>query len=184
MSDREDGLKDQEVLLSTFVARIKDSAARSRGDRLQVENYARTVYELTSGEHGHLVAAATGESLALKVITQVVDYSTREFVGDVQVNNRLFPGYAEKRLLTHVGEVLDRELLPTLRDVPDATKKMIVDEILVIATDACRGKNSNAAKLWESAAREQATSNIQRTLDSHAPWFGKLVVEIVKSVSR
>ena len=174
----------QEVLLDTFVARLKEAAALSRGDRVQVENYAEKVHALTSGEYGHFTAAATGESLALTVIAQVVDYSTGELVVDVLVGEPLTPGYAGKRLLEYVGAVLDRELTPTLGAIPNATKKMICDEVLVIAMDACRGRNSKAAMLWEAAEREAKSSMLRQVLDTHASWVGKLLAEIVKSVGR
>ena len=177
-------MEEQQVLLDTFVAKMKQSAALCRGDRIQVENYAVTLYRFTAGEYGHFTAAAAGESLAIKVLTQVVDYCTSEFVVNGLLGDALVPGYADKRLRAFLSEVLDRELPLTLGDIPDATKQMICDEIWVIALDVCRGKNSKAVMLWESAARESRSSRIQQVLDTHAPWVGKLLTELVKSVNR
>ena len=37
-------MEEQRVLLDTFVANMKQSAARCREDRIQAENYAETLY--------------------------------------------------------------------------------------------------------------------------------------------
>ena len=177
-------MDEHQVLLNTFVARIKEASALSRGDRVQVENYGSTVFDLTSGCHGHFAAAAAGESLALKVIEQVVQFATQDLVIDVLLGERIVPGYAEKRFRSRLGEILDRELVPVLADVPDEIKQMICDEIVVIALDCCRGKESNTALLWEIAQKEQRTSRIHDILATHASWVGRLLTEIVKSVGR
>ena len=177
-------MDEHQVLLDTFVAKVKQSAALCRGDRIQVENYAETLYRLTSGESGHFSAAAAGESLAIKVLTRVVDYCTGGArVGFVMASFG-FPGNPGRALTKFLGQLLDEELPPTLGHVPEATLRMIYDEFLVIALDTLRGEKSNAAALYESLRREQRSEKFARFLDMHVPWLGKLMGEIVKSVSR
>ena len=177
-------MDEHQVLLDTFVAKVKQSAALCRGDRIQVENYAVTLYRLTAGECGHFSAAAAGESLAIKVLTRVVDYCTGEArVGFVMASLGM-PGNPGRALTNFLGQLLDEELPPTLGDVPEATRRMICDEILVIAFDILRGEKSNAARLYESIHKEQRSEKFERFLDTHVPWLGKLMTEIVKSVSR
>ena len=177
-------MDERQVLLDTFVAKVKQSAALCRGDRIQVENYAATLYGLTAGESGHFSAAAAGESLAIKVLTRVVDYCTGDArVGFVMASFGM-PGNPGRELTNFLGQLLDEELPLALGDVPEATRRMICDEILVIALDMLRGKESNAAKLYESIHKEQRSEKFERFLDTHVPWLGKLMAEIVKSVSR
>ena len=177
-------MDERQVLLDTFVAKVKQSAALCRGDRIQVENYAETLYRLTAGESGHFTAAAAGESLAIKALTRVVDYC----IGDARVGLLMasfgIPGNPGRDLINFLGQLLDEELPPTLGDVPEATRRMICDEILAIALDILRGEKSNAAMLYESIEKEQRSAKFERLFDTHAPWLGKLMAEIVKSVSR
>ena len=177
-------MDEQKVLLDTFVAKVKATAALCRGDLVQYDNYGETVYLLTAGEHGHLTAAATGESLAMKVITQVAHYCMNDHVTNVLIGSAIVPGYAETQLRAYLGEVLDRALPPTLGEVPYATKQMICTEIETIAKDTCLGKNSNVARILEREKRASKFSGIPRALDSHAPWLGKLLVELLKSKGR
>ncbi len=175
---------ERQVLLDTFVAKIKQSAALCRGDRIQVENYAETLYRLTAGESGHFSAAAAGESLAIKVLTRVVDYCTGGAMVGFVMASFGFPGNPAGALTKFLGQLLEEELPPTLGDVPEATRRMICDEILVIALDTLRGERSNAAALYESLYKEQRSEKFKRFLDMHIPLIGKLMAEIVKSVSR
>ena len=94
------------------------------------------------------------------------------------------PGNPGTTLTNFLGQLLDEELPPTLGDVPEATRRMICDEILVIAFDILRGEKSNAARLYESIRKEQRSEKFERFLDAHVPWLGKLMTEILKSVSR
>ena len=174
-------MDEQQVLLDTFVARIRHSAALCRGDKVQMENYADTVVRLPAGESGHLTAAATGESLAISVLTQVADYCE----GAVPVVASFgILGNPTRDLTSSIGQILERELPPTLGDVPLPIVKMICDEILVIALDVLRGKESEADKLYESIQKEQRASRIHRTLDRNAPWIGNLLGSIMKSFTR
>ena len=177
-------IKKHQVLLDTFVAKVKLSAALCRGDRFQVENYAGTLYRYTAGEYGHFTAAAAGESLAIKVLTQVVDYSTNELVVNALLVDRLFPGYSMKRLQVFLGDVLNRELPPILGDVSAATSEMICHEIWAIAMDANRRDNSQAVMLWKSLERENSSSALRRVVEEHASWIVRLVAEVLKSASR
>ena len=177
-------MDERQVLLDTFVAKVKQSAALCRGDRIQVENYAETLYRLTAGESGHFSADAAGESLAIKVLTRVVDYCTGEGRLGLVMASFGMMGNPGRDLTIFLGQLLDEELPPTLGDVPEATRRMICDEIVVIALDILRSDKSNAAKLYDSMEKEQRSAKLGRLLDTHAPWLGKLMTEIVKSVSR
>ena len=177
-------MDERQVLLDTFVAKIKQSAALCRCDRIQVENYAETLYRLTAGKSGHFSAAVVGESLAIKVLTRVVDYCTGEGRVGLVMASFGIPGNPGRDLTNFLGQLLDEELPPALGEVPETTRRMICDEIVVIALDILRGEKSNAAKLYESIEKEQRSAKFERFLDTHAPWLGKLMTEIVKSVSR
>ena len=61
---------------------------------------------------------------------------------------------------------------------------MICDEILVIALDFLRGKDSNAAKLYASIEKEQRPSKIGRLMKRHASWMGDLLGSVMKSYTR
>ena len=174
-------MEERQVLLDTFVAKIKLSAALCRGDRIQAWNYAQTLYRYTAGEYGYFTAAATGETLAMTVLTQVVDYSTGQLAVNALMMDRRFPGYSVKRLEVFLGEVLSSQLPPTLGNIPESNTQMICAEVWVIAMDASRGKNSEAVMLSKSLQREDRSSRLQRALEEHAPWIGRLVTEILKS---
>ena len=177
-------MDERQVLLDTFVAKVKQSAALCRGDRIQMDNYGKTLYRLTSGESGHFSAAASGESLAIGVLTQVVDYCTGDGRVGLVMASFGITGNPWRELSNFLGRLLDEELYSTLGDVPKAVRRMISDEIVAIALDILRGKNSNAIKLYQTIEREQRPAKFEGFLDMHAPWLGKLMTEIVKSVGR
>ena len=139
-------MDERKVLLDTFVANVKATAALCRGDLVQCQNYRETVYLLTSGEHGHLTSAATGESLAVTVITQVANYCMNDHIANVLIGSAIVPGYADTQLRAYLGEVLYRELPPALGEVPYATKQMICTEIVTIAKDTCLGKKQQCGQ--------------------------------------
>jgi hypothetical protein len=60
-------MDDQQVLMDTFISRLRLAAAMARGDRTQVERYEEVVSDLIAGGSGHLTAAATGDNLAARL---------------------------------------------------------------------------------------------------------------------
>ena len=177
-------MTEQQVMLDTFVAKVKAVGAFSRGDLVQVENYLNVGRRLTAGESGHFAAAATGESLATKVIREMVDLSMEQLRESLVAEKVGLPTYPEQDLTGFLDQLLERELPPTLGDIPPATRGMIHHEILSFAKDISLGKNSKTFEVYESLAREGKLFKIQQLLDRHGPWVGKLVSEIVKSMTR
>ena len=100
-------MDEQQVLLDTFVSKIKSVAALCRGDRVQLENYEDTVFRLTAGEKGHFTAAAAGESLEIRVLTQVSDYCEGEGRVGLIMSSLVMLGNPTRDLTSSLGQILD-----------------------------------------------------------------------------
>ena len=176
-------MEEQRVLLDTFVAKLKLSAALCRGDRNQAEIYAVRLYTLTSGADGHFTAAATGEGLATRIIEQIVYQGAVEYPINYLMMESISAGYAAKRLESVLAEVLDNELIQTLGHLPIEVKRMIAFEVCTIAMDASRREDSNAVRVMKSLNAEKRATALQRAVKEHAPWIGKLITGLLKSVT-
>ena len=172
--------RERQILLDTFLAKIKYSAAFSRGDRVQMENYNRAVLRLTSGEDGYLSAAVAGETLAIRVLEQVADYCIDKGRINFAMASLEGPGNPGRALANNLGEILDRELSPTLGQVSEPVRVTIQNEIWEIATDILRGKQGNAAKLWESVAQEQRRARPSRFITKYAASLGEFIGALLK----
>ena len=179
-------MDDQQVLMDTFISRLRLAAAMARGDRTQVERYEEVMSDLIAGGSGHLTAAATGDNLAHRIIENVVTHCVGKFLinGHHPVYLSL-PHKAEVELRSYIGELLDQELLPTMKNMTNPTRQMVCDATLAIAMDVCRGANGNAVRLRRTADRERTPSRLRQILEvwpeSHWPGFALRQADVLQS---
>ena len=112
-------IKEQQVKLETFLARVKATSAFHKGDALESQRYWVYVNNMTNGNHAHRTAAMVGESLAGHVLDQVGAYSVQEHYMNVFFEAMGHRQYASKRLAIFVDDLLKGVLPPILGEIPE-----------------------------------------------------------------
>ncbi len=165
---------EKQIQLDAFVARIMWAGSRCRGDSVQAETYSKNLRDLTAGKYGHITAAASGDSLACKVLSRLeaLDNPLTSIIA--HLSERLSPGSGLGRITRELEEILDSELIPYLGDVSLPTKKMICDQVIYVWKDIARGPYSNAAQFLEEMEKER--------IEEKRRWYITRVIDLINAL--